>query len=143
MLHTLTALVQPKQKRVGRGYGSGRGGHTSGRGTKGTRARKSGEAPLWFEGGALPMVKRMPMIRGKARFNVVRPTAEVTLDALQRMSAKTITLETLKVEKVIHARFSRAKIIATGSLKRAVQLEGLSVSATAKKMIEKAGGSVR
>lgn len=142
MLNDLKKVTSKPAKRVGRGHGSGKGAHTVGRGNKGQRARKSGEAPAWFEGGQLPLVKRLPMLRGKARFNVIDPTAEVTLSDLNKMSADVITLDTLILEKVISKRFKKAKIIANGSIERKVVVKGLPVSAGATKFITQAGGSV-
>lgn len=142
LLDQLTKTTHPASKRVGRGYGSGQGGHASGRGQKGQRSRKSGKSPDWFEGGQLPLVKRLPMWRGKGRQNVLRPTAEVTLGELQRMKADTITLETLKLEKVIDSRFKAAKIILSGKLDRKLSVKGVRVTAGARQAIEAAGGSV-
>jgi large subunit ribosomal protein L15 len=142
ILNQLTRIVDKSAKRVGRGIGSGRGGHTSGRGMKGQKSRVGSKIPLWFEGGQLPLTKRLPMLRGKGRFNVVRPTAEVTLSDIQKMKAKTITLEALKEERVINARFRTAKIVRTGELTRKVTVE-IPVSAASKKAIENAGGLVK
>lgn len=141
LLNDLHQIVDKSAKRVGRGYASGRGGHTSGRGMKGQRSREGGKRPLWFEGGQLPLTKRLPMLRGKGRFNVVKPTAEITLTDLEKMKAKTIDLETLKKEQVISPRFQKAKVINSGQLSRAIKVK-LGVSAGAKKAIETAGGSV-
>jgi large subunit ribosomal protein L15 len=82
------------------------------------------------------------MQRGKARFNVLVPTAEVTLAHLNKMTAEVITLDALKLEKVIHARFQRAKVIANGKIERKVIVRGLPATAGAVKAIEHAGGSV-
>jgi large subunit ribosomal protein L15 len=142
MLQSLSKIVEKPSKRLGRGPGSGKGKHTVGRGNKGQRARKSGEAPLWFEGGQLPLVKRLPMLRGKLRFNVIRPTAAVKLSELEKMKADVITLDTLKLEKVIDSRFKKAKIIGGGTLTRKVTVRGIAVSQSATKMIEQAGGQV-
>ena len=142
LLHQLTSLVQRSQKRVGRGYGSGKGGHTSGRGTKGQLSRPGGKMALWFEGGQLPLIKRLPMWRGKSRFEVVRPVAEVNLTDLDRMTATDINLETLKLEKIIGYKFAKAKIIKSGQLTRSVTVRDLPVTAGAKLAIEAAGGRV-
>jgi len=142
LLNSLTSIVSRSSKRVGRGYGSGKGGHTSGRGMKGQRSRVGSKIPLWFEGGQLPLTKRLPMLRGKGRFNVLVPTAEVTLADIEKMDAKVINLETLKIEKVINARFKKAKLVKTGKLTRSVTVE-IPVSAAAKKAIESAGGSIK
>lgn len=142
LLGNLTKITTKSQKRVGRGYGSGKGGHNSSRGTKGYKSRQGSKVPLWFEGGQLPLIKRLPMLRGKGRLNVVRPTAQVTLSALEKMTAEVITLDSLKLEKVIDTRFKKAKIIASGELTRKVTVQGVSVSKAAKSAIEKNGGSI-
>src|SRR3990167_5472974 len=69
-LHNLSKITICGKKRVGRGYGSGKGGHTSGRGQKGQRSRRT--IPWWFEGGQLPLVKRVPFWRGKGRLNPLK-----------------------------------------------------------------------
>jgi large subunit ribosomal protein L15 len=142
LLNNLTSIVDRSAKRVGRGFGSGKGGHTSGRGMKGQKSRVGSKIPLWFEGGQLPLTKRLPMLRGKGRFNVLTPTAEVTLSDIEKMKAKIINLETLKQEKIINARFKKAKVIKTGELTRKVTVE-IPVSAASKKAIESAGGSTK
>lgn len=142
LLSSLTKLTARSAKRVGRGVGSGKGGHTAGRGTKGQRSRTGSTAPLWFEGGQLPLTKRLPMQRGKGRFKVVRPAAEVTLSELNNMQAETITLDTLKLEKVIDRRFAKAKVINTGTVTKKITLEGVVATAGARQAIEAAGGTV-
>ena len=141
-LNQLTSITSRKSKRVGRGYGCGKGGHTSGKGQKGQNSRRGGGVAMWFEGGQLPIIKRMPMQRGKSRFNVVRPTAEITLSDLQKMKAETISFDTLKLEKLTDSRFKKAKIIATGKIERAVTISGIKVTPAAQKAIKAAGGKV-
>lgn len=142
ILGNLTKITSRKSKRVGRGYSSGKGGHTVGRGQKGQTSRTGGKTPLWFEGGQLPLIKRMPMLRGKGKFKVVRPTAQISLTDLDQMKAVEITLETLKLEKIIDPRFKKAKIIASGKINRKITIQGLRVTAGAVKLIEKAGGKI-
>jgi large subunit ribosomal protein L15 len=142
LLKALNKIVENPSKRLGRGPGSGKGKHTVGRGNKGQRARKSGTPPLWFEGGQLPLVKRVPMQRGKGRFNVLFPTAAVSLAEVEKMSADIITLDALKLEGVIDKRFRKAKIITNGSLTRKVTVRGIAVSKTASTIIERAGGTI-
>lgn len=142
LLNKLTSITKTSSKRVGRGYGSGKGGHNSSFGTKGQNSRRGGGVAVWFEGGQLPIIKRMPMQRGKSRLKVVNPTAQLTLTELSKMKADTITLDTLKLEKVIDSRFKKAKIIASGEITRKVTVEGLSVTKGAQAAIEKAGGKV-
>lgn len=142
LLHQLTSITDKTQKRVGRGYGTGKGGHTSGRGTKGQTSRVGSKIPLWFEGGQLPLIKRLPMIRGKGKLKVLTPVAEVNLGVLNRMTATTISLETLKLEKVIDRRFTQAKVISGGELSRAITIQGVKVTKSAREQIEKAGGTI-
>lgn len=142
LLHQLTKITSRPSKRLGRGHGSGKGSHTVGRGTKGHKARKDGNTPVWFEGGQLPLIKRLPMWRGKGRFKVVRPVAEVSLDELNKVQQPEVTLETLKLSGIIPAEAKAAKVIATGKLAKAVNLQGVRTSAAAKAAIEQAGGSV-
>lgn len=139
----LISIKTKSAKRPGRGYGSGKGGHTSSRGQKGQLSRRGAKNPLWFEGGQLPLIKRLPMLRGKGRFNVLIKTAEVTLAEIERMDEAKITFDTLKLKKVISPAAKKAKIIATGNLTRKISIEGdnIAVSAGAKKAIEKVGGS--
>jgi len=142
MLHKLTKITAKSSKRLGRGRGSGKGEHTVGRGTKGQRARKSGQSPAWFEGGQLPLVKRLPMTRGKDRFSVLEPAALVTLSDINKMSASVITLDALKLEHVVDKRFHKAKIVANGTITRKVSVQGVRVSKSATAQIEKVGGEV-
>jgi large subunit ribosomal protein L15 len=142
LMNLLTSTKTKSAKRIGRGYGSGKGGHTSTRGQKGQKSRQGANIPVWFEGGQLPLIKRLPMLRGKGRLNVVRPTAQVTLSEINNMKADVITLDTLKLEKIISPKFKKAKIIASGSINRKVKVEGIKVTSNAQLAITKAGGSV-
>ena len=144
LLHTLKSIVDRPKKRVGRGPGSGKGSHTAGRGQKGYKSRVGSKVPLWFEGGQLPLVKRLPMVRGKRRFNVLNLTAELTLTDLDRLAQKidVISIEALQLAGLIDKRYKRGKVIATGSVNRAVTIKGLRVTPAAQKAIEQAGGSV-
>ncbi len=142
LLHKLTSITDKSKKRVGRGYGSGKGSHTVGRGGKGQTSRVGSNVAPWFEGGQLPLVKRLPMLRGKGRFSVVRPVAEITLSELNRVKAETVTLETLRLEGLVSAKFKMAKIIASGKITKAVTVKGIRVTKTAQTSIEQAGGAV-
>ena len=141
VFNKLISVIDKPAKRVGRGFGSGKGGHTSSRGQKGQKSRRGSKIPLWFEGGQLPLIKRLPMLRGKGKFNVLVKTAEVTLTELNRMKADTITFDTLKLEKVIPAAAKQAKVIASGSISRKVTLTGenIALSANAKVAVAPAG----
>ena len=134
-------ISNKSKKRLGRGYGSGKG-KTVGRGTKGSGARKSPHMAPIFEGGQLPLTKRLPMIRGTSRFQSFAKVGEVNVGDLAKLDAELISLETLKLAGLVDKRVKAAKVINTGSLDKAVKLQGLRVSAGAKKAIEAAGGSV-
>lgn len=142
ILSVIKKITTKRSKRLGRGYGSGKGGHTSSRGQKGQTSRTGSKVPLWFEGGALPLSKRIPMWRGKGRFKSLRSTAELTLSDLNKIELSEITLDSLKLNKIIDLRYKKAKVIATGKLSKKVTLKGILVSQAAKKEIEALGGSV-
>ncbi len=142
LLQNLVKTVKRSNKRVGRGYGSGKGGHTASRGQKGQTSRVGSKIPLWFEGGQLPGVKKYPMLRGKGRFSVLNPTAEITLTDLERMPVADITLETLKLYKIIEKGFKKAKIIHSGKLTKKVNIKGIPTTKQALETIKKLGGSV-
>jgi len=142
MLTKLKAIKTKSKKRVGRGYGSTKGGHTSGRGSKGQLSRTGAKAPLWFEGGALPLVKRLPMLRGKGRLKPVEQVALINLNQLNKLAKKEVTLDTLKLHGLIPRNSSKAKLVATGKIDMAVNLTGINVSKKASEAIKKAGGQV-
>lgn len=142
LLNQLKKTSSKSSKRLGRGYGSGKGGHTVGRGQKGQKSRVGSKIPLWFEGGSLPLTKRLPMWRGKGRFKTLRLTAELTFDDLNTMDLEEISLDSLKLNKLIDPRFKQAKIIKKGKLNRKINVKGIAVSQAAKKEIESLGGKV-
>jgi large subunit ribosomal protein L15 len=127
------------KKRVGRGIGSGTG-KTAGRGHKGQKERSGGFHKVGFEGGQMPLQRRLP----KRGFNshLRDDTAEVRLSDLQKLAADVIDLATLKSAGVVAQPAMRAKVILTGEIKRKVQLKGLLVSKGARAAIEAAGGNV-
>jgi large subunit ribosomal protein L15 len=127
------------RKRVGRGIGSGLG-KTAGRGHKGQKSRAGGLPRVGFEGGQMPLQRRLPK-RG-FRSRSARFSAEVALYELQVMRADVIDLDTLKAENVIGHITRKAKVINTGELKRAVTIKGLDVTKGARAAIEAAGGKV-
>jgi large subunit ribosomal protein L15 len=126
--------------RVGRGVGSG-WGKTAGRGHKGQKARSGGFHKLGFEGGQMPLHRRLP----KRGFN--SPTrediAEVRLSDLERMQASEIDLAALKAEGVVSQKALAAKVIVSGKLSRKVTLKEIKASKGARSLIEAAGGSVQ
>ncbi|HEU0197238.1 MAG TPA: 50S ribosomal protein L15 [Nevskiaceae bacterium] len=125
--------------RVGRGIGSGLG-KTAGRGHKGQRARKGGRGKIGFEGGQMPLQRRLPK-RG-FRSGVAATRAEVRLSDLQRLEVEQIDLLTLVKAGVVAARTERVKVIKSGALTRKVLLKGLIATAGAREAIVAAGGSV-
>jgi large subunit ribosomal protein L15 len=125
--------------RVGRGIGSG-WGKTAGLGHKGQRARAGGYHKVGFEGGQMPLHRRLPK---RGFVSLQRDTyAEVRLSALERMKAEEIDLAALKAEGVVPARTAVAKVILSGKLSRKVSLKGVKASKGARSAIEAAGGKV-
>lgn len=127
------------KKRVGRGIGSGLG-KTAGRGHKGQKARAGGFHKVGFEGGQMPLHRRLPK-RGFRSLNA-GGTVEVRLDTLQKLKAETIDLAVLKLEGAVPRLASGAKVILAGEIKRKIVLKGVPASKGAKAAIQKAGGSV-
>lgn len=127
------------RRRVARGGGSGLG-KTAGRGHKGQHARAGGFNKLGFEGGQMPIQRRLP----KRGFNSPSEglTAEVRLSDLSKMKATEIDLATLKAEGVIDVRAQTAKLIKTGELTRKVVLKGILASKGAREAVAAAGGSI-
>lgn len=127
------------KKRVGRGIGCGLG-KTAGRGHKGQKARAGGFHKVGFEGGQMPLHRRLPK-RGFRSLSAGK-TAEVRLDALGRLKEDVIDLNVLKQAGLIPALALGAKVILAGDLGRKVSLKGVLATKGAKAAIEKAGGSV-
>ncbi|ARU27562.1 50S ribosomal protein L15 [Cellvibrio sp. PSBB006] len=128
-----------EKKRVGRGIGSGLG-KTAGRGHKGLKSRSGGSVKPGFEGGQMPLQKRLPKYGFTSRISLV--TAQVRLSELNLVDGDVVDLETLKQADVLNANIKRAKIFASGELKKAVTVKGLSVTKGAKAAIEAAGGKI-
>ncbi|HXD41396.1 MAG TPA: 50S ribosomal protein L15 [Ramlibacter sp.] len=127
------------KRRVGRGIGSGLG-KTAGRGHKGQKSRAGGYHKVGFEGGQMPLQRRLPKRGFKsktAKFN-----AEVTLAALERLGAADVDLLSLKQAGLVGELIKVVKVIKSGEIKRAVKLSGVGATAGAKAAIEAAGGSV-
>ena len=139
-LNTLKPAPGSKRarKRVARGIGSGTG-KTGGRGHKGQRARSGGFHKVGFEGGQMPLQRRLP----KRGFNspIREDTAEVRLSDLERVEVEKIDLEVLKEAGAVPELAKGAKVIVSGKLTRKVALVGISVSKGARAAIEAAGGS--
>jgi large subunit ribosomal protein L15 len=126
-------------KRVGRGTGCGLG-KTAGRGHKGQKARAGGYHKVGFEGGQMPLHRRLPK-RGFIS-TTMGDTAEIRLGDLQNLKLEVIDLPALIEAGWAHATASQAKVILAGSVDRKITLKGLAVSKGARAAIEKAGGSV-
>lgn len=127
------------RKRVGRGIGS-TDGKTAGRGHKGQKARSGGYHKVGFEGGQMPLQRRLPK-RGFAS-KTARYNAEVRLYHIAAMSEDVIDVEVLKSAGIVKHDTQKVKVINTGELTRAVTLKGLHVTKGAKAAIEAAGGKV-
>ncbi len=127
------------RRRVGRGIGSGFG-KTAGRGHKGQKARSGGFHKLGFEGGQMPLQRRLP----KRGFSspLARATAEIRLSDVEKMKAETIDLAALKEAGVVPKEASGAKLILSGKLTRKVTVKGIGVSKGARAAVQAAGGSL-
>ncbi len=127
------------RKRVGRGIGSGLG-KTGGRGHKGLKSRSGGTVKPGFEGGQMPLQKRLPKFGFSSRIG--RVTAEIRLSELNKVEAEVIDLAALEAADIISKNIKRAKVFLSGELKKAVTVKGLAVTKGAKAAIEAAGGKV-
>ncbi len=126
-------------KRLGRGIGSGLG-KTSGRGHKGQHARAGGYHKVGFEGGQMPLQRRLPKVGFRSRKS--RLAAEVRLHELNKITADVIDLAVLKQANVVPRQTEQVKVILSGELLKAVTLRGLAVTVGARKAIEAAGGKI-
>jgi len=133
------AGAKHSKRRVGRGIGSGLG-KTGGRGHKGQKSRAGGFHKVGFEGGQMPLQRRLPK---RGFISLTRyDTAQVRLSDLQKMPVDTIDLLSLKQAGIVHAGAMTAKVILCGELTRAVKLQGLLATKGARTAIEAAGGSI-
>jgi large subunit ribosomal protein L15 len=126
------------RKRIGRGPGSGTG-KTAGKGHKGQKARSGGGVKPGFEGGQMPLQRRLPKVGFRSRTK--HPTAQVRLHELALVDGD-VTIESLKGAGLIPGTAERAKVFASGSLEKACVLRGVAVTAGARAAIEAAGGRV-
>lgn len=139
----LEKIKSKRKKRVGQGHGSGRG-KTAGRGTKGQKARN--DVPLDFEGGALPLIKRLPFLRGKGRNKSFKPSPLIlNLDRLNGLpKGSVVDMETLAKHKLVELKAAKengVKILGNGELQVALTVK-VPVSKSASAKIEKAGGTI-
>lgn len=140
-LNTLKPEVGSRKiaKRVGRGIGSTLG-KTCGRGHKGQKSRSGGFHKVGFEGGQMPLQRRLPKVGFSARCS--RFNAEVRLHELGKVTAEVIDLNSLIAAKIVPSFTRKAKVIASGTVDRAVTLKGIAVTKGARAAIEAAGGKV-
>jgi len=127
------------KRRVGRGIGSGLG-KTAGRGHKGQKSRLGGYHKVGFEGGQMPMQRRLPKRGFKS--HLLKFNAEITLRTLEQLGADTVDILTLKQAGLVGELAKVVKVIKSGEIKRAVKLTGIGVTAGARAAIEAAGGSI-
>jgi len=127
------------KRRVGRGIGSGLG-KTAGRGHKGQKSRAGGYHKVGFEGGQMPMHRRLPKRGFKS--HLLKYNAEITLTTLEVLGLPEVDMLTLKQAGVVAPIAKVVKVIHTGALTKAVKLTGIGASAGAKAAIEAAGGSI-
>ncbi len=151
MLNQLKSIkLKKNKKRIGRGYGSGKGGHTVGRGQKGQKSRSGYKQPRpGFEGGAMPLARRIPKLKGFSRAFLKAKKRKILisltdLDKTFKANSK-ITLQSLIDSKLIKSKSKKIdlKILANGKLTKKLNVEGIKVSDKARKAIEKLGGSVK
>jgi len=125
--------------RVGRGASAGQG-KTCGRGVKGQRARKGGYHKVGFEGGQMPLQRRLPKVGFRSKIKATR--AEVRLGELAKVDAAVIDLEALKKAGIVPEFAERAKVVLSGELKKAVTLKGIAATKGAQSAITAAGGKI-
>ena len=140
-LNTISPAAGSKKaaKRAGRGIGSGLG-KTGGRGHKGQKSRSGGFRKVGFEGGQMPIQRRLPkvgFVSAKSRYR-----AEIRLHELEKVEGDTVDLESLIAANVISGHIKTAKIIASGEITKAVTVKGLGVTKGARAAIEAAGGKI-
>ena len=126
-------------KRPGRGISAGQG-KTGGRGVKGQKSRSGGYHKTGFEGGQMPLQRRLPKVGFRSR--TAGSTAEVRLHELKRFAGETVTLDALKTAQIVPKQAKAAKVIASGEIDVEVKLEGIGVTPGARKAIEAAGGTI-
>ena len=126
-------------KRKGRGHAAGQG-KTAGRGHKGQHARSGGYHKVGFEGGQMPLQRRLPKVGFNSR--MAKYTAELRLHELELPEAEVIDIDVLKKANLVPAFVTKVKVIKSGEIKKAVKLKGIAVTKGARADIEAAGGSI-
>lgn len=126
-------------KRLGRGHSAGQG-KTSGRGQKGQHARSGGYHKVGFEGGQMPLQRRLPKVGFNSR--MARLTAELRLHELEIPTDDVIDMDVLKKARLVPSFVNKVKVILSGKIEKSVKIKGLAVSKGARAAIEAAGGSI-
>ena len=140
-LNTLKPAFGEKtsRKRIGRGMGSGMG-KTSGRGHKGQKSRSGGFTKIGFEGGQMPLQRRLPKVGFSSRISIV--TSQVTLGQLDKLSEKDINIDVLKKHNLVTKNILRVKVMLSGEINRSINLIGIKATKGARAAIEAAKGTV-
>jgi large subunit ribosomal protein L15 len=131
--------AKPQGKRLGRGHSAGQG-KTAGRGVKGQHARAGGYHKVGFEGGQMPLQRRLPKVGFRSFAG--RETAELRLHELALAGTDVVDIDALKKASLVPAMAKKVKVIASGKLDKAVTVKGLAVTKGARAAIEAAGGSI-
>ena len=131
--------ARKNRKRVGRGIGCG-SGKTCGRGHKGQRSRSGGYHKVGFEGGQMPLQRRVPKFGFQSR--KAEKTAEIRLSELKKIEGDVVDMAALLAADIIHGGIERAKIILSGEVEKSVTVRGIRVTKGAKAAIEAAGGKI-
>jgi large subunit ribosomal protein L15 len=126
-------------KRLGRGHSAGQG-KTSGKGHKGQHARSGGFTKVGFEGGQMPLQRRLPKVGFNSR--MAKYSAELRLHELALPTEDVIDIDVLKKANLVPAFTTKVKVILSGAIDKAVKLKGIAVTKGAREAIEKAGGSI-
>jgi len=140
-LNTLAPAEGSKKNphRVGRGIGSGLG-KTSGRGHKGQKARAGGYHKINFEGGQMPIQRRLPKMGFKSKIAKIKD--ELSLAAIDALGLEEITIELLQAHDIIQRNIKRLKVIGNGTVSKAIVLKGIEATKSARAAIETAGGRI-
>jgi large subunit ribosomal protein L15 len=138
-LNTLKPGSRKPRKRVGRGHSAGQG-KTCGRGVKGQHARSGGYHKVGFEGGQMPLQRRLPKLGFTSR--TAGDSAELRLHELAIPKDDCVDIDALKRAGLVAMRAKRVKVIASGALEKPVRIKGLTVTPGARKVIEAAGGTI-
>ena len=140
-LNTLKPAFGEKssRKRVGRGMGSGIG-KTSGRGHKGQKSRSGGFTKIGFEGGQMPLQRRLPKVGFSSRVSII--TSQVSLGELDKLTETDINIDVLKKHNLVTKNILRVKVMLSGEINRSINLDGIKATKGAKAAIEAAKGTV-